>query len=272
MNWKLYTGIGLLLVAIVSIITLQTKGVEPSTGDKSKDAEVVVANTTSSEIEKKNSIESEAVALVNNKIDIVSGKNQPTKNDVEKSVNNNISSNPITNNSVANPPDQDVISVTINGEKLNAEEIQSLKNIYGSVNPGDYWYDSMIGLYGVMGYGPLGILATGYNFGPMPRNASNGNTGVIINGREITYSEVALLTRYVGQVIPGSYWLDASGNFGFAGSNVTLGNLYSYGGGSTGSSGGDNFWSSSYSAGNYNADNTQGYVSVPGIGPVSYGM
>jgi hypothetical protein len=164
------------------------------------------------------------------------------------------------------------MSVTINGEKLNAEEIQSLKNIYGSVNPGDYWYDRLTGLYGVMGYGPLGILATGYNFGPMPRNASNGNTGVIINGREITYGEVALLSRYVGQVIPGSYWLEASGNFGFAGSNVTLGNLYSYGGGSTGSSGGDNFWSSSYSAGNSNADNTQGYVSVPGIGPVSYGM
>ena len=34
----------------------------------------------------------------------------------------------------------------------------------------------------------------------------------------------------------------------------------------------DNFWSTSFSAGNYNADNTEGYVSVPGYGPVDYGM
>jgi hypothetical protein len=36
--------------------------------------------------------------------------------------------------------------------------------------------------------------------------------------------------------------------------------------------GGDNFWSTRFSAGNYNEDNSVGYVSVPGVGPVSYGM
>jgi hypothetical protein len=34
----------------------------------------------------------------------------------------------------------------------------------------------------------------------------------------------------------------------------------------------DQFWSTGFSAGNSNADNSEGYVSVPGYGPVSYGM
>ncbi len=35
---------------------------------------------------------------------------------------------------------------------------------------------------------------------------------------------------------------------------------------------GDNFWTSRFSAGNSNADNSQGYVSGPGHGPVGYGF
>jgi len=36
-------------------------------------------------------------------------------------------------------------------------------------------------------------------------------------------------------------------------------------------SGGDNFWFTRFSAGNSNSQNTQGYVIVPGYGPVGYG-
>jgi hypothetical protein len=39
-----------------------------------------------------------------------------------------------------------------------------------------------------------------------------------------------------------------------------------------GGGGGDNQWNTRFSAGNYNADNSQGYVSVPGYGPVGYGF
>lgn len=35
---------------------------------------------------------------------------------------------------------------------------------------------------------------------------------------------------------------------------------------------GDHFWSSRFGAGNYNADNSQGYVNVPDYGPVGYGF
>jgi len=38
------------------------------------------------------------------------------------------------------------------------------------------------------------------------------------------------------------------------------------------SQGNDNFWSSRYGAGNSSADGSQGYVSVPGYGPVGYGF
>lgn len=36
--------------------------------------------------------------------------------------------------------------------------------------------------------------------------------------------------------------------------------------------GGNNFWSSRFGAGNSSADGSQGYVSVPGYGPVGYGF
>jgi len=39
-----------------------------------------------------------------------------------------------------------------------------------------------------------------------------------------------------------------------------------------GGGGGDNTWSTRFSAGNYDNDNSRGYVSVPGYGPVGYGF
>jgi hypothetical protein len=35
---------------------------------------------------------------------------------------------------------------------------------------------------------------------------------------------------------------------------------------------GDNFWSTPFSAGNHDPGNQRGYVSVPGVGPVGYGL
>ena len=70
------------------------------------------------------------------------------------------------------------------------------------------------------------------------------------------------------------YWLDKNGNAGLEGNPMPLENLYlaaqrnNYAGAG---SGGDNFWSTRFSAGNSNSQNTHGYVSVPGNGPVGYG-
>lgn len=167
--------------------------------------------------------------------------------------------------------------IIINNRILTAEQLQELKNRYGvEPRPGNYWYDSTSGLYGVTGYPSYGFMYPGHDFGPISRNASAGNTGVIINGRELPQLEWAVWSYILGYYIqPGNYWFDSQGNAGYVGSNIPVVNLfaaarqnsYSGQGGS-----GDNFWSSRFGAGNSNADNSQGYVSVPGYGPVGYGF
>jgi len=167
--------------------------------------------------------------------------------------------------------------VIINDVVLTKEQIQEMKNRYGvEPLPGNYWYDNVSGLYGVLGYPAYGFMFPGHNFGVLSRNASSGNTGVLINGRELPQAEWAVLSYILGYYIqPGIYWLDSNGNAGYAGSNIPLVNLFVaaqqnlYSGKG---SGGDNFWSTRFSAGNSNSDNTQGYVSVPGYGPVGYGF
>ncbi|CAF3938425.1 unnamed protein product, partial [Rotaria sp. Silwood1] len=97
-----------------------------------------------------------------------------------------------------------------------------------------------------------------------------GNTQVLINGRELPQLEWIIWSQLLGYPIAlGSYWLDDLGNAGYEGSPIPIINLYvaakknSYQGNKEA---GDNFWSSRFGAGNSNADNTQGYVSVPGYG------
>ena len=74
--------------------------------------------------------------------------------------------------------------------------------------------------------------------------------------------------------------MDKDGNAGYEGNRLPVvnlflafqrnaaaqGNAYNHGGG------GDNMWSSGFSAGNYDQGNQRGYVSVPGHGPVGYGF
>jgi len=109
---------------------------------------------------------------------------------------------------------------------------------------------------------------------------SRGDTQIFLNGRHLPLAEVMMFANLVGSAIaPGRYWLDGIGNFGYEGYPAPAGNLYAiaasrggaagYGGGS----GGDNIWNTRFSAGNYTNDNSAGYVSIPGIGPIaSYGM
>jgi hypothetical protein len=167
--------------------------------------------------------------------------------------------------------------VIINNTVLTNVQIQEIVKRYGiAPKPGKYWYDSLSGLYGVYGYPSFGFMYPGHNFGTLSKDASAGNTGVLVNGRELPQLEWAVWSYILGSYIqPGSYWLDSQGNVGYTGYNVAVVNLFAAArkNGYTGKgSGGDNFWSSRFSAGNSNADNSQGYVSVPGYGPVGYGF
>lgn len=167
--------------------------------------------------------------------------------------------------------------IIINNAAISAAQIGEMKLRYGiEPKPGNYWYDPVSGLYGVAGYASYGFMYPGHNFGNPSRDASAGNTGVIINGRELPQLEWAVWSYILGYYIqPGNYWLDSQGNAGYEGNNIPVVNLFAaarqnaYSG--QGSSG-DNFWSSRFGAGNSNADNSQGYVSVPGYGPVGYGF
>lgn len=174
-------------------------------------------------------------------------------------------------------------AVVVNGRAMTPPQIQAFQQLYGvSPRPGRYWYDSRSGLYGYEGQPAYGFLRPGHDLGPLPRQASHGNTGVVINGRELPQQEWMVWSSTLGYAIqPGQYWLDGNGNAGYEGNPFPVVNLYQaaqqrnayYGGGQQrGGGGGDNFWSTRFSAGNHDSSSGAGYVSVPGYGPVGYGM
>jgi hypothetical protein len=143
--------------------------------------------------------------------------------------------------------------------------------------PGEYWYDQRSGLYGVVGCPAFGFMLPGHELGSLASDASAGETSVFVNDRELPQTEWLVRSYVLGAPIQiGSYWLDGDGNAGYEGSAVPLVNLYlaaqqnAYAG--QGGSGSDNFWTTRFSAGNYDSGNSRGYVSVPGYGPVGYGF
>jgi hypothetical protein len=168
------------------------------------------------------------------------------------------------------------VRVAINHRELSAAAQADFQRAYGQALPaGDFWYDAKSGALGVMGQGIGGFLRPGHDFGTIPQNASNGNTGVIINGRDLPANEWLFLCQVLGgQVMPGRYWIDAYGNYGYEGLDLALGNLAANRGGAGGGSGWskDNFWSGRFGTGNSNDDNSAGYVYIPGTGSVSYGL
>jgi hypothetical protein len=166
--------------------------------------------------------------------------------------------------------------VIINGSELSSEDLTQLESLYQvKAKAGNYWYDSKSGLYGIVGQAAYGFMYPGHNFGELDHNASNGNTGVIVNGREIPQTEWAVWSQILGYWIQrGSYWMDSKGNAGYEGNPYPVVNLYvaasqnAYSGNS-GEGGG--FWATRFSAGNSYAGNQTGYVSLPGGGIVGYG-
>ena len=118
--------------------------------------------------------------------------------------------------------------VFVNGRQLTLQEVQQHQAIYNApVQPGRYWYDPVSGLYGFWGREPIGYIRTSHGYGSVPVNASNGNTGVFINGRQINHVEAGQWQILFRQAIqPGRYWLDGnSGNVGVEGNPTPTGNV-----------------------------------------------
>jgi len=109
-------------------------------------------------------------------------------------------------------------AAVVNGVQITPEKIEDIQKRYGiRIANGDYWYDRVSGAWGYTGGPTVGQV---YPFmdlgGPLKPNASNGNTGVFINGRQLHIQDVLAL-RQITVVIPGKYWCDAYGNIGFEG-------------------------------------------------------
>lgn len=109
--------------------------------------------------------------------------------------------------------------VVINGRKLSDETVSSLEIASGvRILDGSYWYDKACGAWGFAGGPTVGFILAGLDLGgPLRADASNGNTGVFVNGRELHFRDVVALRQLVGTVLPGRYWLDAAGNVGVEG-------------------------------------------------------
>ncbi len=167
--------------------------------------------------------------------------------------------------------------VFINGREITPAQAQQLRATYGYVAPpGQYWYDAASGLYGMMGREAAGFMQPGHDFGPLPANASNGTTGVFINGRQINMAEAMYCQQLFGAVYQGRWWLDGrTGNMGAEGSPMPIANVYmalqnaqrsSQGGG-----GGAYGWHSKVTGASGGSDGKCSYVSIPGSGSVMTG-
>ena len=117
--------------------------------------------------------------------------------------------------------------VIVNGEVVPSATVQALENHYRTpVHPGRYWYDATSGLWGYECGPAVGVLGANLPLGgALTKNASCGQTNVMINGREIHSADLTLLQQTVGVVNPGRYWLDVNGNAGLEGGPMLV-NVY----------------------------------------------
>jgi len=117
-------------------------------------------------------------------------------------------------------------ALTINGVRLSPEKVQAIQKQYGlRMANGDYWYDRRSGAWGYVGGPAVGQVHPFLELGgALKASASNGHTGVFINGRELHILDVRALQQ-ITVVMPGRYWCDARGNLGFEGGPALI-NLY----------------------------------------------
>ncbi|KAK9076654.1 hypothetical protein SSX86_004988 [Deinandra increscens subsp. villosa] len=105
-------------------------------------------------------------------------------------------------------------AVSVNGQLLTNRVVKKAEKLAGPILPGEYWYDSVAGFWGVMNQPCLGIIPPFIEEfdRPMPKKCAAGNTGVFVNGRELNQKDLDLLAgRGLPTTKDRSYIVNISG-------------------------------------------------------------
>jgi hypothetical protein len=169
-------------------------------------------------------------------------------------------------------PEAGTRQVFINESPLTATELSRIAQTYGLRIPdGNYWYDPVLGAWGVQGSPTLGFIPPGINWGgPLQAHASGGGTGVFVNGRALHPQDLVALAQLVGSAIaPGRYFITHEGLAGIEGGPPlwNLGTLAA----TQGEANPTGTWQSRILGSSGFSDGNTGAVFLPNGGIVSYG-